>query len=154
MNDAGYSLSNPVTVIGPGARLLTITGRGSARVLQVISTDIVISGLTLANGGNAFANNGGAIYNTGHLTLRDCAVRNSVAVHNATFGGGDGGGLFNASGATAILERCTFNLNGAQQFGGGAVFNVGTLTATNCTFTSNSAPSGGGILSVSNNGTA
>ena len=59
--------------------------------------------------------------------------------------------MFNASGATLILERCSVTGNSTNQFGGG-VYNDGSFTATNCTFSGNSALRGGGIISRYNNG--
>lgn len=146
-----YSITGPVSILGPGARQLSINGGNLARVLTVSSANVALSGVTLTNGLPSVGFDGGAIHNSGGLTLTDCTIKNSVVAGDS--GGGNGGGLFNASGASATLLRCTFNNNLSQQgFGGGAIFNSGTLTATNCTITGNSAPSGGGILAVSNNG--
>ncbi|MCU0270578.1 MAG: hypothetical protein MUF83_18295 [Acidimicrobiales bacterium] len=58
--------------------------------------------------------------------------------------------LFVASGSTATFQGVTFT-NGATPLGaGGAIFNAGTLTLTNCRVQSSSAIDGGGI---SNSGT-
>ncbi len=144
LTPSGLAVTNPVTINGPGARLLTITGRTSARVFRVTSPGVTIAGLSIVNG-KVTDDNGGAISNTGGLTLKECRVNNSVAASN-----GGGGGVQNASGATLTLLRCTFTNNSAGQIGG-AVRNVGVMTATNCTFAGNSAIQGGGIYSDFNN---
>ena len=112
------------------------------------------------NGGNAIVNGctfvrgtaqkrGGAIYNSALLTASNTIFTSNRADVDS---GGDGGGIYNASGASLDLVGCTLAYNAAAQFGGGGVFNIGTVTATNCTFYGNIAPRGGGILSVANNG--
>jgi len=63
-----------------------------------------------------------------------------------------GGGLFNASGGTALVNSSTFNSNSAGTWGGGIANASGaTLTLNNSYFFLNSAASGGGIF---NTGTA
>ena len=105
--------------------------------------------------GATLLQHGGAIYNSGGLTLIDCALTNNIACNCGSGTGANGGAIFNAGGASLTLLRCTFSGNSAPDlFGGGAIFNAGTLTATNCTFIANSAPRGGAILSIANNGTS
>jgi dockerin type I repeat protein len=145
----GYNIGAPVNIVGPGARQLSINAEGSAPIVFIGSAGVSISGLTLTNG--RALDFGGAIYNGAGLTLTDCTISQSFALASGGVNG-NGGGLYNPSGATATLLRCTFVSNFAAGFGGGGVFNAGTLTAMNCTLTGNTAPSGGGILSVSNNG--
>ena len=103
----------------------------------------MISGLSFRNGALADGN-GGAIYNGGGLTLRDCTVASSL-VEDVSGGGVHGGGLYSALGTSTTLIGCTFFSNSATQFGGG-VYTEGNLTATNCTFTGNSALRGGGLI--------
>lgn len=142
---AGLNVVNPVTIVGPGARQLLIDGQGFARILATASPNIFISGLTLYRG-FVGSGDGGAIYNTGGLTVSDCNfLTNAVS-------SGNGGGIFNVSGATLNLVRCTVNANTAVGQYGGGVYNDGTFTATNCTFILNEAIRGGGIISRFNNG--
>ena len=136
----GLPITNPVTINGPGARILTVSGQFTARVFNVSGANVVISGLTIAEGYRENAN-GGGVYNTGGLIFTDCEFSYNVAVDV-----GDGGGIFNATGATLALVRCNLSINFAGQFGG-AVYNDGTFTATNCTFYENLASKGGGIIS-------
>jgi hypothetical protein len=144
LTPTGLAITNPVTITGPGARLLTITGRTSARVFRVTSANVSISGLSIVNG-KVTDDNGGAISNSGGLTLTDCRIFNSVAANT-----GNGGGVYNGTNASLTLLRCTFNGDSAGQLGGG-VQNEGILTATNCTFSDDSAIQGGGIYSAFSN---
>src|SRR5205085_525989 len=121
-----------VTITGPGAAVITVSGNNTSRVFNVQSGKIVsISGLSIANGNatGAFpANEGGGIFNDhGTLTVTSCVFSGNSA--------GDGGaGLFNSgylSGtATATIKNCTFSGNNAPG-NGGAIYNYGdTGTAT------------------------
>lgn len=139
----GLTISNPVTINGPGARKLTITGRTAARVFRVLSANVKISGLSIVNG-KVTNDVGGAIHNTGGLTLTDCTINNSVAASV-----GNGGGVFNGSGAALTLIGCSLTNNLAGRSGGG-LYNDGIVTATNCTFSADSALLGGGIYSSFN----
>ena len=146
---SGIPITAPVSIIGPGARQLAISGAGFLRIFNVTSANVAISGLSLTSGRTIDAN-GAAINNSGGLSLTNCSVRSSV-VADFGGGGGSGGGLFNASGATATLTGCTFTGNAASQFGGG-VFSDGMITITNCTFYNNSAVRGGGVIARANGG--
>ena len=145
------NLNQNVAVQGPGADRLTVirsTG-GTYRVLTILLPGVFVSvsGLTLA-GGIVVDSNGGAIFNSGNLTLTNCAI-----VSNVASGSGNGGGVYNLPGATLEMSGCTVSGNSAGQFGGG-VYNDGTFFATNCTFSSDTALRGGGIISRFNNGAA
>jgi hypothetical protein len=122
-------ITDHLTIDGPGADQLTISGGNLSRVFTVEAGEKVsLSGLTIA-GGNADAGNGGGIDNFGALTVSD-----SVFSGNSAF---IGGGLDNESGATATVTGSTFTGNSAT-FGGG-VFSAGTATVSDSTFTTNSA---------------
>ncbi len=148
----GLYINNPVTINGPGARILAIRGGGGppfgiGRMFFVDASNVTIAGLKLVSG---FVSNddGGAIYhNSGTLTLTDCTLAGNVA-DPATNGGG---AILNQDGTTLNLVRCTFFQNSTNSLGG-AIYNGGILTATNCTFFSNSALNGGGIISRFVNG--
>ena len=152
-----------LTIAGPGADVLTVSGNAASRVFDVPgSFSVTLAGLTIA-GGQATGNQyGGGISNTGSLTISDATLSGDRAV----FGGGifnsgllnitdstlsgnfaqSGSGVGNLFG-TVNLSRCTFT--GNTSFGGGGIFNLGgTLTVTDSVFSSNSAfneNAGGGI---------
>ena len=153
----GRPITHPLTIIGPGARTLTIDGKGKARIFDVRAGagSVTISGLTLANGkaltagGSTFpTGSGGAILNAASLTLTDCTlIGNSSVVH--------GGAILNngssSGNATLTLNNCTLTGNSATA-SGGAIFNLGaasghaTLSMTNCTLNQNSASQYGGAI--------
>lgn len=74
------SITDPVTISGPGANQVTVDGNGVGRVFNanfgnaVPAKPVTISGLTLT-GGNVVGLNGGAVYAYGaDLTLEDMVV--------------------------------------------------------------------------------
>ncbi|HEX9962394.1 MAG TPA: BACON domain-containing carbohydrate-binding protein, partial [Pyrinomonadaceae bacterium] len=81
-----------ITIIGPGANLLTITGGGGRRIFTVSSNSAVsISGMTLTGGngtGSVASGNGGAIYNNANLTLNNVVVNANATTGGGNFGGG------------------------------------------------------------------
>ena len=89
---------------------------------------------------------GGAIANSGNLTLHD----STVTVNKGRFGGGLFVGIIPS--AQADIRRTTFSQNQASEFGGGlctgdALFNTGaTVTVTDSVFRNNTALVNGGGL--------
>jgi hypothetical protein len=116
---------------------------------------------------------GGGFYNAGTLTVSDSTLSgNSVAIFNDLGGSlvvsrctvsgsvdaesNAGGGIYNNIGASATVIDTTFSNNAVDNVGG-AIFNVGTMTVSGCTFTGNSAvifdfegDSGGAIYNAGN----
>jgi hypothetical protein len=147
----GLTISNPVTINGPGARLLTISGSTRARIFRInAGIAVTMTGLTLRDGWISFQNAGG-IMNFGNLTVEDCELVNNRSIANEP--SGLGGAIYSGAGASLTLARCTLNGNAAGAFGGG-VYSEGIFTATNCTVTGNSAVRGGGLISRFNGGAA
>jgi hypothetical protein len=132
--------SSAITIDGPGADLLSISGSEAGRVFRV-DKDVTatISGLTIADGlANSSASgayfDGGGLYNKGGtVTLDDCTISGNTS--------GRGGGIDNYSG-TATLDNCTLTGNSATD--GAAIENDGTATLTGCTISGNSIGSHGG----------
>ncbi len=149
------TISQDVTIQGPGAKLLTVSGGNVVGVFQVNGT-VSISGLTIANG-NAIS--GGGISNSGTLTVSNSTISgNSATLPPNGCGGtcGVGGGIEN--GRTLTVNNSTISGNHADE-GGGGIYNyyLGTLTVSNSTISGNSSKYdyGGGIyadgtLTVSN----
>ena len=73
--------------------------------------------------------NGGAIYNTGTLTVADCWIYNNT-VEN------EGRGIENHEG-TVTISSCTFNGNSSNHGGGGIYNSQSMVTVTNSTFYDN-----------------
>jgi YVTN family beta-propeller protein len=165
-------IGKELTISGPGADSLTISGGHAYTVFQIDSgTTVTISGLTMqdglggANGGDisnygtlTITNStllmstpsngeGGGIFNTGTLT-----VANSSFFGNLGFGvAAYGGGIFNKG--TAAVDNSTFSSLGVGGFGG-AIYNAvgATLVVTNSTFWRNAANAGGAIFNNDGSG--
>lgn len=138
-----------ITIIGPGANLLTITGAGGRRIFTISSNSVVvISGMTLTDGngsGSVSSGNGGAIYNNADLTLN-----NVVLSGNATGGSGQGGGIYHTlRGLT--LNNCVVSNNTTTLRGGGIYldFNVNVTISASTVSNNTSNGFGGGIFSSS-----
>ena len=128
--------SDSVTIDGPGASELSVSGGGSSGVFNVASgVTASISGLTITDGsggGGYYDDYGAGLYNAGTVTLNNCTISSNYA------GGGEGGGLFNSGVAT--VNDCTITGNTAGYDGnGGGLYNTGTATLTDCTISDNSA---------------
>jgi VCBS repeat-containing protein len=148
-------ITRNLTFKGPGANLLTLSGDGNGdlapdRQLFRIAARVTFEGLTLSHGTAAY---GGAVQvlGSGSLTLRDCAVVNSVATY---YGGG-----IDVDGGQLALERCFIGDNRVSEEdgkGGGGVslYSNKEMRFTNTTFARNVQPSengdGGGALVVEN----
>ena len=123
VSPGGFVITQPVTINGPGARLLTISGTDDKRCLQVKGGMVVINGLTFAHGSNSVdLLPGGGIQNTNGatLTLNDCCFSdNNVISSSGIIDFGYGGGVAQFLGGQLNLNRCTFTDNTAGTGGGG-----------------------------------
>lgn len=165
LTSGALSIDKSLTLTGPGANRLTISGNGSSRVFTVSGSDTeaTLSGLTIADGQ---ANMGGGISNEfSTLALLDCVIRDNVTGYSYW-----GGGLYNNQGLVTIT-RCTISGNKGGYGGGlensrgtveiadslirdnstsgagGGIHNYGDLRVTGTTFDGNSADdSGGGAI--------
>jgi hypothetical protein len=116
---------------------LTLTGGSSAASGGAILNrgDLTLYGDTLSQN---TAHDGGAVMNYGTLQVQSGQFANNRA-------DGDGGAIFNASGATADVDwsACTGNSAGDQ---GAVVHNVGTMNILGMRASANTATEGGGAL--------
>ena len=112
---------------------------------------------------------GGGVFNAGNLTLTDLDVASdnastgggiynsgTIDLSNDTISGNNGdeaGGLYNDTGATATLNNdiITGNTNGGRASIGGGIWNLGNISITNTTVSSNT---GGTGAAIDNQGTA
>jgi hypothetical protein len=127
-------INKNLTISGPGASHLTISGNDSSRVFNVnAGVNVTISGVTIADG-KVTLGSGGGIFNGGALTVTDSTLANNNAE--------SGAGIYNDNYAIATVTRSTFSGNSAKY--GGGIFNndYGTLTVNSSTFSDNVAPSG------------
>ncbi len=150
------TITDAVTITGPGASLLTIDANHSSRIFNIddgnnsnnIAVELV--GMTLTGGSAAGvfpANAGGAIYSRESLTVRDSLITGSSANY--------GGGIYSRNYGTTTIQGSVLSGNTASLNGGGVYAHnggTGTLTIQNSTLSGNSARYGGGI-SLHNAGT-
>jgi hypothetical protein len=89
------------------------------------------------HGGEGSPALGGAIYNLGEVSLSYCRFENNSATGGDGGAGGNGGNADNRGGDGA-------NGGDGGSAYGGAIYNLGTVFATNCTFAGNNATGGNG----------
>lgn len=150
-NTAGYGgafaseqhTSDPTTLTLSNSTLsYNITG-GAGGAIHNTGTITLTGGAVNLNTGYV----AGGIFNDGTATLTNVTLTSNHADTGSggTYEAGSGGGIYNADSAT--LTGVTFISNSADNKGG-ALVNDGVLTATNTTFTSNTAWNGGGIYNA------
>jgi hypothetical protein len=156
-------ITKGLTIQGPGAGQLAISGGGTSRVFEVnASQPVVLSGLNIAHGSEGL--DGGAIFNNTALTISNCNIFSSraefgggiwnggtLAVNDSEVGGDIatlGGGGINNEG-TLTLSNSTFDNDRSDNGDGGGIWNGGKLTASGCTVYNNVAGgSGGGLYNL------
>ncbi|MBI5641676.1 MAG: Ig-like domain repeat protein [Nitrospirae bacterium] len=140
------SIDKNLTITGPGATSLTISGNNTVQVLYVSpGITLNLNNLTVANGNAGTSEGGGLNNNVGTVIINSCTFANNTAFN--------GGGLLNNVGSVTI-SNSTFSGNSASlpgfgTYGGGIQGYGGTVTISNSTFSGNSASNGGGGLGVS-----
>jgi hypothetical protein len=170
------SVTSPMSIDGGYARIAV--GRAAAasfRLFTVTASGVTLANLYLRNGGvvgdPGAPGSGGGVFNSGSLTLLNCALSGNTAMGGAGLpqvsqglpgGNGLGGAVFN-NGAL-VMTNCTLTANsvqggtggpgisggggiprggnGGNGEGGGLFSDQGTVTLTNCTFTQNTAVAG------------
>lgn len=166
-DSTGFNLGRLLTVNGPGANLLTISGNNASRVFFVsLYANLAMSGITVRDG-----NGVGTILNSEGISgggmLADRAV---VSLSNVTFrnnsaagsGGGlylsalksltitdslvtenhanvSGGGFIDYDGDIKVIRNTTISNNSAVNNVGGAFIRRGMITMENCLITGNKA---------------
>jgi hypothetical protein len=142
LTSATLAITQDVTIAGPGASVITVSGNNAFQVFNIApAATVMMTGLTIANG-NSPDGDGGGIYNSGTLAVTDCTVSNN-SVRNS------GGGIFN-TGTLSIIQS-TLSGNTAQLGAvislGGAIYNdaQGVATITTSILSGNEAEAGGGI---------
>ncbi len=168
-------VNDTLTITGPGANLLTLSGNNAVQVFSISAGEITsISGMTITTAvGGAVANgatltvtniifdantdsNGGAITNSGvELTVTGCTFSNNTNTGPSVSGSG-GAAIHNT--ALATINSSTFTNNSTiVSAQGGAIDNRGTMTINDSTFTGNTTVGTGqnafgGAISVQGGG--
>ncbi|MGE0641146.1 MAG: choice-of-anchor Q domain-containing protein [Thermoanaerobaculia bacterium] len=159
------SISSDLTIVGPGAADLSISGNNAVRILVVqASAEVTLSGVTFLNG-RAPSNadrHGGCVRVLGLLDVSESRFQNCqarTASFDSATAGGDGGAIQVASGATLVadLDEFVSNQAGEGSFSstpppgstagaggrGGSLANEGSATLTRCTIRDSGAGGGG-----------
>ena len=164
----GLTINKDVTIIGESQNGTVIDAQGADRMFNIApNTNVTLWNLTLKNGtanGDSFPDNaGGAVYNSGNLTVEKCTFSGNHAHDSGPDEtGGDGGAIYNTgalqindsiftgnragdggSGIIRINGGGVFFVPGGNGGNGGAIYSTGTLNVTNSTFTGNRAGDGG-----------
>jgi predicted outer membrane repeat protein len=106
------TLDSDVEIIGLGQNKLTIDASGASRIFQVNSSVVAaIEDLTISGGQVTGTSDGGAIHNSGYLTLKSVVITNN---HSADHGGA----IYNHLGTVCLVDS-TLSLNTAAV--GGAI---------------------------------
>jgi predicted outer membrane repeat protein len=153
LTNGQLEVTDGVSISGPGAAQLAVSGSNQSRVLFIDpGATVSLSGLTVRDGRAMLY--GGGIFNEGTLTLTGCAVIDNTAfnqdVSNTSFGGG---GIENRGSLTLWGCRVADNtLAGTQTFfqeidngGGGIDNNSGTLNVYYSALTGNHSFNGGAL---------
>jgi hypothetical protein len=146
LTSGALSISNDVSIQGPGANVLTVSGGHTTGVFFLISGGthgFSFPGLTIANGSTNFGGGMNFSLASGTLTIENC-----VFSGNRTL---SGGGLFadgNGASATTVNISDTTFCNNQALVAGAAFLDNSTSSLTNCTISSNTATNGYGGLVV------
>ena len=110
-------IDKSLTVAGPGAGNLAVSGNNATRVFSVSSgTDVIIDGLTIRDG-NLTGSDGAGIRTSGVLT-----ISNSSFIANIS--SGQGGAIYNDNKLSVFDSQFSNNTSSCE---GGAISNMGTL---------------------------
>jgi hypothetical protein len=140
LSSALPTINKSLTITGPGAAVLTISGANAYQVFDIASgATASISDLTIANGSAGYGGSGGAIANSGNLTLISCTLSGNTAPSG-------GGAIANYGNLTLISCTLSNNTSPGNPSWGGAILNGGSLTLTSCTLSNNTAFAGGGAI--------
>jgi CSLREA domain-containing protein len=147
------NITDDLTITGPGATQLAISGNNLTRVLRIgFEQSLTMSGLTIQNGwvpNDAINTSGAGIHVQGSLTAHDIVVKDNQS------GGDDCGGCsaggIHVQGGPLVLSNSTIsgNVAGGSSSGGGISQDPNTtMTLTNVTISSNRTGltgNGGGV---------
>jgi hypothetical protein len=155
-------VSHDLTIAGPGAGAITVSGSHTSRVFHIpIAATATISGLAVTNGqasdgggisvdgalnlsrcvlsGNTASGSGGGLFSSGALSVADSTL-------DANHARNGNGGAVDASGTRSTFVRVRFqdNDSSSSDGGGGAIIASGALSITDCSFVGNTAARPGG----------
>src|SRR5690349_600452 len=102
-------ITNDVTITGPGARDLAVSGNMSSRVFHLLgNANVSISGLSIVGGyRGSLPGGGGILQESGMLTLAQCNFASNYVVLTSVTANGGGGICLN--GGTMTMSDCTIS---------------------------------------------
>jgi hypothetical protein len=141
------SVTDDLSINGPGAAQVTVSGNRASRVFNLIGSHVAVSDLTIADGlvTGRDALGGGILNTGGQLSLSHVTVRNNLVLGQGNLVAiAGGGGIANVYGATLTVAACTFTGNQSfapREAAGGAILNDAgsTLRVFDSSFTGNAA---------------
>jgi hypothetical protein len=154
LSPSELTVTQGVTITGPGARQLTILGNTSVTsdvisIAATAATAVKINGITVANSGRY------GINNAGRLELADVAIKGSrstginnsgrLSINRAVVNNNAGSGILLTSSSNAVnISNTTVTQNESPTNGGGINSASGDVTLNNVTISDNSAVTSGG----------
>lgn len=147
LTNGELAISDDLTISGPGAGQLTVSGNHASRIFNVSGSQLTIAGLTVADGlATGRQALGGGLLNTGgYVTLADVTFTNNLARGDAgPHPVAGGGAIANLVGSTLTIIASTFTSNqcyASSVSAGGAILNdTGShLIVVDSRFTGNQA---------------
>ena len=137
------AITSNLTIIGNGASVLTIQNTAAlsttSRIFNITNFTVNLSGMTLS-GGNV-TGNGGAINNTGTLTITNSVIRDNRA---SAFGGG-----IRSTNSLTIQNSLIDSNTSTNSTSGGISYAGANLTINNSTISNNSSSGNGGGINIS-----
>jgi len=129
INKAHQSYGGSITIQGAGADKTVIDGSFAYYIFNIKSDSVVtIKDISIIN---CKSIDGGAISNSGTLTLLNCTFENNRAITQ-------GGAIYSADSATLVVKDSSFNNNTAKK-GGAIITQKSDLKIDSSTFTNNCA---------------
>ena len=152
LSQGDIAITNSMTITGPSAASLSISGGNSSRIFTIddgnpaVTDQVTISRVTLTQGDGVSSDSsgdGGAVFNSEDLFLSD----DTFAGNSAALAGG---GLYNSAGSV-FSTNDTFTGNSAEN-GGGLFDYFGAVTSVHDTVAGNSATGDGGGIAIEGSG--
>jgi len=132
------TITDPVSLQGPGASLFRVDGQDLYRVFDIVGATATLANLTVQRGNvTGAAEDGGGIRSNRALTLTTIHVLSNTAA-------GDGGGVY-VSGNLTLTDGILRN-NRSTGGVGGALRSIGAVTVTGTQFRDNTAQGDGGAM--------
>ncbi len=134
-------INKSIKIVGTGSDDTIIDGSQAGSVFVVgnkqKNIDVILSGMAIKGGSGIIGYqgqdpNGGGIYNSGRLTVKDCIVSGNTLDH----GYGYGGGIYNNEGSLTVIDS-TISGNTATGLGGGVYNHAGNLNVINSNIIAN-----------------